>query len=61
MARHYWALRVPYFFDCSWAECDIDRGRLEAIRNALEGANFLLEGHFRALYATLYAPSLWHH
>ena len=56
MARRCRALMVSCFSDCSWAECDVDRGRSEAIRNALEHANLLLEGYFRALYA----PSLWH-
>ena len=46
----------PCFSDCSWAECDVDMGRPEATRNALERANFLLEGCFRALYAPLICP-----
>ena len=45
--------------DCSLAECDVDRNRPEAIRNVLEHANLLLKGYFQALYAPLYAPSLW--
>ena len=61
MARHYRALPVSCFFDCSWAECDVDSGRPEAIRNALECTNLLLEGYFLVLYGPLYAPSLWHH
>ena len=55
MARRCRALPVPCFSDYSWAECDIDRGQSEATRNALECANLLLEGYFRALYAPLYA------
>ena len=54
------ALPVPCFSNCSWAECDVDRGRPDATRNVLERANFLLEGYFRALCAPLYVPSLWH-
>ena len=50
MARRYRMLPVSSFSDCSWAECDVDRGRSVATRNALERANLLLEGYFRALY-----------
>ena len=39
-------LPVPGFSDCSWAECDVDRGQPTVTRNALERANLLLEGHF---------------
>ena len=53
MARRWWMLLVLGFSDCSWAECDVDKGRLEATRNALERANLLLEGYFRALYVPL--------
>ena len=53
MARHWRMLPVPGFFDCSWAECDVDRGRLVATRKVLECANLLLEGNFRALYVPL--------
>ena len=60
MARRCWVLSVLCFFDCSWAECDVDRGMSEATRNTLEHANLHLEGYFRALYVPLYAPSLWH-
>ena len=60
MARRYRALLVLCFSDCSWAGCDVDKGRPEATRNALELANLLFEGYFRALYAPLYSPSLWH-
>ena len=42
------------------AERDVDRDRLMATRNVLERANLLFEGYFRALYAPLYALSLWH-
>ena len=58
MARRYRVLPIPCFSNCSWAECDVNRGRSEAIRNALEHANLHLEGYFRALYVPLYAPSL---
>ena len=47
MARRCRMLQVLGFFDCSWVECDVDRGRPEATRNALECANLLLEGYFR--------------
>ena len=56
MARRCQALPLPCFSNCSYTECDVDKGRPEATRNALEHANLLLEGYFRALYA----PSLWH-
>ena len=46
-------LPVPGFFDCSWAECDVDKDRPTASLNALERANLLLEGYFRALYVPL--------
>ena len=55
MARRCRVLLVSCFSDCSWAECDVDRGRLEATRDALERANLLFEGYFRALYVPLYA------
>ena len=53
MARRYRALLIPCFSDCSWAECDVDKGRPEATRNVLECANLLFEGYFRALYVPL--------
>ena len=37
-------LPVPSFFYCSWAECDVDKGRPVATRNVLERA--LPIGHF---------------
>ena len=46
MARRWRMLLVPGFSDCSWAECDVNGGRPEDTRNALEHANFLLEGYF---------------
>ena len=46
MARHWRMLPVPDFSDCSWVECDVDRGRPMATRNVLERANLLLEGYF---------------
>ena len=60
MARRCRALPVLCFSDYPWAECDVDRGQSEATRNMLERANLLLKGYFRALYAPLYVPSLWH-
>ena len=53
MTRRYRLLPVPSFSDCSCAECDVDRGRPKGTRNALERANLLLEGYFRALYIPL--------
>ena len=46
MARRCRMLLVPDFSDDSLAECDVDRGRPVATRNALKRANFLLEGYF---------------
>ena len=53
MAKHLWMLLLLGFFDCSWAECDVDRGRPVTTRNVLERANLPLEGYFRALYVPL--------
>ena len=53
MARHCRMLLVLDFSNDSFAECDVDRGRPVATRNALKRANFLLEGYFRALYVPL--------
>ena len=53
MAGHWRMLLVPGFSDCSWAECDVDRGRMVTTRNVLECANLSMEGYFRALYAPL--------
>ena len=60
MARRCRVLSIPCFSDSFWAECDVDRGQSEAVRNMWERANLHLEGFFRALYVSLYAPSLWH-
>ena len=46
-------LLVPGFSDCSWVECDVDRGRPVIKRNVLELANLPLEGYFRVLYVPL--------
>ena len=46
MATHCRALPVLCFSDCFWVECDVDSGRSEATRNALEHSNSLLEGYF---------------
>ena len=53
IAKHWRMLSIPGFFDCSWAECDVDRGRPVTTRNVLELANLRLEGYFRALYVLL--------
>ena len=50
MARRYRMLPVPSFSHYFWVECDIDKGWLTATKNALECANLLFEGYFRALY-----------
>ena len=60
MARRCRALPVLCFSDCSWVECDVDKGRPKDTRNMLECANLLLEGYFLALYSPLYVPLLWH-
>ena len=39
-------LLVPGFFDCSWAERDVDKGRPVIKMNVLELANLPLEGYF---------------
>ena len=46
-------LLVSGFSDCSWDECDVDRGRPVIKTNVLELANLPLEGYFRALYVPL--------
>ena len=46
MASHWRILLVLGFSDCSWAERDIDRGRLVIKRNILALANLPLEGYF---------------
>ena len=53
MARHWRMLLVSGFSDCSWGECDVDRGRTVTTRNVLERVNLPLEGYFRALYVPL--------
>ena len=53
MAGHWRMLLVSGFSDCSWAECDVDRGWPVIKRNVLELANLPLEGYFRALYVPL--------
>ena len=59
MAGHWRILQVLGFFDCSWAELDVDRGRLAIKRNVLELANLPMEGYFRALYAPLGGSPIW--
>ena len=59
MAIHCRMLPVPSFSDCSWAECDVDRGRSAATRNALEHANLLLEGYLQTLYVPLGGLETW--
>ena len=46
-------LPVSGFSDCSWAECDADKGRSTTSMNVLDHANLLLEGYFRVLYVPL--------
>ena len=53
MARRCRMLPVPGFFDCSWAEYDVDNGRPTTTRNVMERVNLFLEGYFRALYVPL--------
>ena len=53
MARRCQMLPISSFFDCSWVECDVDRGQSTATRNALERANLILEGYFQAFYVPL--------
>ena len=53
MDGHWQMLLVLAFSDCSWVECDVDRGRSVIKRNVLELANLPLEGYFLALYAPL--------
>ena len=53
MAGHWRMLPAPGFSDCSWAECDVHRGRPMSTRNVLKRDNLHLEGYFRALYVPL--------
>ena len=53
MARQWQMLLVPGFSDCSWAECDVDRGRPVIKRDVLDLSNLHLEGYFQALYVPL--------
>ena len=53
MVRRCRMVPVSGFSNYSWAECDVDMGRLAATRNSLERANFILEGYFLALYVPL--------
>ena len=46
-------LLVPGFSDCSWVECDVDKGQSVIKRSVLELANLPLEGYFQALYVPL--------
>ena len=59
MAGHWRMLLVLGFFDCSWVERDVDRGRSAIKRNVLELANLPMEGYFRALYAPLGGLRIW--
>ena len=58
---HGWSLAdaVRAGLDCSWAKCDIDKGRPMMKRNAPELANLPMEGYFRALYALLGGSQIW--
>ena len=40
MARCCWALPVPCFSNCSWAECDVDRGRPEVTDESKNSLDF---------------------
>ena len=51
--RHWWMLLTPGFSDCSWAECDVDRGWSMSTWKVLGHANLRLEGYFQALYFPL--------
>ena len=53
ITRHCRILQVLGFSDCSWVECELDRGRPVTTRNVLKCVNLPLEGYFRALYAPL--------
>ena len=56
MARRCRMLPIPSFSDCSWAKCDVDKGRLEAIRNVLERTNLVLKsprGWFRYVFGIM--------
>ena len=46
MARQWQMLLVPGFSDCSWAECDVDRGWPVIKRDILDLSNLHLEGYF---------------
>ena len=46
MAGHWRMLLVLGFSGCSWAECDVDRGRLVIKMNVVKLANLPLEGYF---------------
>ena len=47
------------FSNCSWSECDVDKGQSVIKKNVLELANLPLEGYFLALYAPLGGPRTW--
>ena len=53
MVKHWRMLLLPGFSDCSYAECDVDRGRTVTKRNLLKHTNLPLEGYFRVLYVPL--------
>ena len=53
MARHWRMLLAPGFSDCSWAECNVDRGRPVTIRNVLGRDNFFFGGVFSSLICPL--------
>ena len=59
MAGHWPVLLGLGFFDCSWAERDVDRGRPTIKGNVPELANLPMEGYFQALYAPLGGSKIW--
>ena len=46
MARHWRMLLVPGFSDCSWAECDVDKGRPVTTRTLWSVLIYLWRGIF---------------
>ena len=56
----YWRMLLLLgFSDCSWAEREVDRGRLMIKRNVLKLAYLPLEGYFQALYAPFAGLRTW--
>ena len=53
MAGHWRRLPWLGFFDYSWVECDVDRGRPTIKRNVPELANLPMAGYFLTLCVPL--------